>query len=69
MPLVAPISAAAGDSADTASATAPVVVWLRNELRLCDNPLLQRGLQLAKGNLQLVVCPSDTDAQRFSIDL
>ncbi|CAK9095684.1 Cryptochrome DASH [Durusdinium trenchii] len=47
---------AAGDSADTASATAPVVVWLRNELRLCDNPLLQRGLQLAKGNLQLVVC-------------
>eukprot|EP00913_Durusdinium_trenchii_P024022 g22560.t1 len=56
MPLVAPISAAAGDSADTASATAPVVVWLRNELRLCDNPLLQRGLQLAKGNLQLVVC-------------
>lgn len=36
-----------------------VILWLRNELRLHDNPLLQRGLELvAQGatSLQLVVC-------------
>ena len=37
-----------------------VILWLRNELRLHDNPLLQQGLErVAQGaqSLQLVVCP------------
>ena len=38
-----------------------VILWLRNELRLHDNPLLQQGLErVAQGaqSLQLVVCLS-----------
>ena len=45
------------------AATAPnVILWLRNELRLRDNPLLQKGLEhVAQGatSLQMVVCFSD----------
>ncbi|CAE8644099.1 unnamed protein product, partial [Polarella glacialis] len=49
-------SAAAATSAGGGS----VVVWLRNELRLADNPLLMRGLQLCRdrpeAKLVLAVC-------------
>lgn len=42
------------------AATPPnVILWLRNELRLRDNPLLQKGLEhVAQGatSLQMVVC-------------
>ncbi|CAE7492942.1 CRYD, partial [Symbiodinium natans] len=36
----------------------PVIIWLRHELRLADNPLLQQGLQLCAGGraLLLVFC-------------
>ena len=47
----------AGDAAPSS-----VILWLRNELRLQDNPLLQRGLEwVAQGahSLQLVVCSLD----------
>ncbi|CAE8657018.1 unnamed protein product, partial [Polarella glacialis] len=58
-------SAAAATSAGGGS----VVVWLRNELRLADNPLLMRGLQLCRdrpgAKLVLAVC---LDPREFGPD-
>jgi len=50
------------------AATPPnVILWLRNELRLRDNPLLQKGLEhVAQGaaSLQMVVCFLDEKVRR-----
>ena len=49
------------------AATPPnVILWLRNELRLRDNPLLQKGLEhVAQGatSLQMVVCFLDESSE------
>lgn len=44
---------------DEGPTTARVVLWLRQELRLRDNPLLQRAIELSEGEaMQIVVCAS-----------
>eukprot|EP00439_Symbiodinium_sp_Y106_P086744 s59_g35.t3 len=50
--------AASTDSGERQLASGPVIVWLRYELRLADNPLLQEGLRLSADGraLLLVFC-------------
>ena len=58
-------------SSFSGAATPPnVILWLRNELRLRDNPLLQKGLEhVAQGatSLQMVVCFLDEKSSEVDL--